>query len=178
MTLPEYTGKVSMEKYFNSMITGSAQSQITLQPGQSLPIMTDLNKNAMKPKDVMSLSADLFSDLPVQYNVVIVEESKDPVAELPYLPILDSDGVHTRGTFPDSTRIMNVTDLVGATQSKLLLGDNKLDKNLDGIDPMKGTVVSNAGNFGVLYKIVLERVAANTLITFNPRGVLIWDRCL
>lgn len=170
VTSPEYTGKVSMEKYFNSMVTGLAESQITLQPGQSLPIMTDLNKVAMKPKDVMSLSADLFSDLPVQYNVVMVEQSKDPVAELPYLPVLDIDGVHTRGTFPDSTRIMNVTDLVGTTQSKLLLGDNIMDKNLDGIDPMKGTYVSNAGNFGVLYKIVLDRVAANTLITFNPRG--------
>ncbi|MFC6649801.1 copper amine oxidase N-terminal domain-containing protein [Paenibacillus rhizoplanae] len=170
VTSPEYTGKVSMEKYFNSMVTGLAESQITLQPGQSLPIMTDLNKVAMKPKDVMSLSADLFSDLPVQYNVVMVEQSKDPVAELPYLPVLDIDGVHTRGTFPDSTRIMNVTDLVGTTQSKLLLGDNIKDKNLDGIDPMKGTYVSNAGNFGVLYKIVLDRVAANTLITFNPRG--------
>lgn len=41
---------------------------------------------------------------------------------------------------------------------------------------MNGTYVSNAGNFGVLYKIVLDRVAANTLITFNPRGVLIWGR--
>lgn len=167
---PEYTGKISVEKYYNSMITGLAQSQITLQPGQSMPIMTDLNKIAMKPKDVMSLSADLFSDLPIQYNVVMVEQSKDPVAELPYLPILDRDGVHNRGTYPDSTRIMNVTDLVGATQSKLILGDNKNDMNLDGIDPMNGTIASNSGNFGVLYKIVLDRVAANTLITFNPRG--------
>ncbi|NQX45008.1 copper amine oxidase N-terminal domain-containing protein [Paenibacillus tritici] len=167
---PEYTGKISIQKYFDSMVTGATQSEITLQPGQSIPIMTDLNKIAMKPKEVLSLSADLFSDLPVQYNVVMVEQSKDPVAELPYLPVLDRDGVHTRGTFPDSTRIMNVTDLVGATQSKLILGDNVNDKNLDGIDPMNQTTASNAGNFGVLYKIVLERVAANTLITFNPRG--------
>lgn len=122
VTSPEYTGKVSMEKYFKSMVTGSTEAPVTLQPGQSMIIMTDLNKIAMKPKDVMSLSADLFSDLPVQYNVVMVEQTKDPLAELPYLPVLDSDGVHTRGTFPDSTRIMNVTDLVGTTQSKLLLG--------------------------------------------------------
>ncbi|MEK4851055.1 stalk domain-containing protein [Paenibacillus sp. FSL H7-0756] len=167
---PEYTGKISVEKYYNSMITGSAQSQITLQPGQSISIMTDLNKVAMKPKDVMSLSADLNSDYPVLYNVVMVEQSKDPLAELPILPILDRDGVHNRGTYPDSTRIMNVTDLVGSSQSKLILGDNVNDKNLDGIDPMNGTTASNSGNFGVLYKIVLERVAANTLITFNPRG--------
>ncbi|MFD2879413.1 hypothetical protein ACFTAO_31145 [Paenibacillus rhizoplanae] len=133
----------------------------------------------MKPKDVMSLSADLFSDLPVQYNVVMVEQSKDPVAELPYLPVLDIDGVHTRGTFPDSTRIMNVTDLVGTTQSKLLLGDNIKDKNLDGIDPMKGTYVSNAGNFGVLYKNRTGPCCSKHADHLQPaRGVLIWDRCL
>jgi hypothetical protein len=100
----------------------------------------------------------------------MVEQTKDPVAVLPTLPILDRDGVHNRGTYPDSTRIINVTDVVGTTQSKLILGDNKNDLNLIGIDPMNGTTASNSGNFGVLYKIVLDRVAANTLITFNPRG--------
>ncbi|WNS44315.1 stalk domain-containing protein [Paenibacillus sp. MMS20-IR301] len=170
VTSPEYTGRISIQKYYQSMITGLSKTSIILQPGQSIPIMTDLNKIAMKPKEVLSLSADLTSDYPIQYNVVMVEETKDPVALLPTLPVLDRDGVHNRGTYPDSTRIINVTDVVGTTQSKLILGDNRNDLNLVGIDPMTGTEASNSGNFGVLYKIVLDRVAANTLITFNPRG--------
>ncbi|MHA6530684.1 stalk domain-containing protein [Paenibacillus sp. BAC0078] len=169
-TSPEYTGKISIQKYYNSLINNSGYGTVTLQPGQSVPIMTDISKIAMKPGEVLSLSADLFSDLAVQYNVVMVEQSKDPVALLPTLPLLDRDGVHNRGTYPDSTRVMNVFDLVGATQSRLVLGDNNKDLNLLGIDPMNGTQASNAGNFGVLYKIRLERVAKNTLITFNPRG--------
>lgn len=169
-TSPEYTGKISIQKYYNSMLNNSSYGTITLQPGQSVPIMTDISKIAMKPGEVLSLSADLFSDLAVQYNVVMVEQSKDPVALLPTLPLLDRDGVHNRGTYPDSTRVINVFDLVGATQSRLVLGDNNKDLNLLGIDPMYGTQASNAGNFGVLYKIRLERVAKNTLITFNPRG--------
>lgn len=167
---PGYTGKISIQKYFNSMLTNSSYGTITLQPGQSIPIMTDVSKIAMKPGEVLSLSADLFSDLAVQYDVVMVEQSKDPVALLPTLPLLDRDGVHNRGTYPDSTRVISVFDQVGATQSKLVLGDNDKDKNLAGIDPMNGTETSNAGNFGVLYKIRLESVAKNTLITFNPRG--------
>lgn len=170
VTSPEYTGRISVQKYYNSMITDSSYSEIILQPGQSVPILTDLNKIAMKPKEVLSLSADLFSDLPIVYNVVMVEQTKDPVAVLPTLPILDRDGVHNRGTYPDSTRIIDVTELVGTTQSKLILGDNRNDLNLVGIDPMNGTSTSNSGNFGALYKIVLNRVAPNTLITFNPRG--------
>ncbi|WP_054941518.1 stalk domain-containing protein [Paenibacillus ihuae] len=170
VTSPEYTGKISIQKYYTSMLTNEKYSSVTLQPGQSMPILTDINKVSMKPGEVLSLSADLFSDLTVQYNVVMVEESKDPVALLPTLPILDRDGVHNRGTYPNSTRIINVSDVVGATQAKLVLGDNKNDLNLIGMDPMTGTTASNAGNFGVLYKIRLERVAPNTLITFNPRG--------
>ncbi|QSF43641.1 stalk domain-containing protein [Paenibacillus tianjinensis] len=170
VTSPEYTGKISILKYYTSMLTNEKYSTVTLQPGQSMPILTDINKVSMKPGEVLSLSADLFSDLTVQYNVVMVEESKDPVALLPTLPILDRDGVHNRGTYPNSTRIINVSDVVGTTQAKLVLGDNKNDLNLIGMDPMTGTTASNAGNFGVLYKIRLERVAPNTLITFNPRG--------
>lgn len=170
VTSPEYTGKISILKYYNSMLTNENYSTITLQPGESRAILTDINKASMKPGEVLSLSADLFSDLTVEYNVVMVEESKDPLAELPTLPILDRDGVHNRGTYPDSTRIITVSELVGTTQSRLVLGDNKNDLNLIGIDPMTGTEASNSGNFGVLYKIRLEHVAANTLITFNPRG--------
>ncbi|MNO42766.1 hypothetical protein D3C76_329650 [compost metagenome] len=169
-TSPEYTGKISIQKYYNSMLTNSSYGTITLQPGQSVPIMTDINKIAMKPGEVLSLSADLFSDLAVQYDVVMVEQTKDPVALLSSLPLLDRDGVHNRGTYPDSTRVISVFDQVGATQSKLVLGDNSNDLNLLGVDPMSGTAASNSGNFGVLYKIRLESVAKNTLITFNPRG--------
>ncbi|MFE4711112.1 stalk domain-containing protein [Paenibacillus sp. NPDC056722] len=167
---PEYTGKISVMKYYNSIVTGANYSTITLQPGQSVPILTDTSKVAMKPGDIISLSADLMSDYAIQYNVIMIEQTKDPLTTLPLLPILDRDGVHNRGTYPDSTRIIDVPDVVGTVPSRLVLGDNKNDLNLIGVDPMNGTEASNAGNFGVLYKIKIDRVAPNTLITFNPRG--------
>ncbi|SET58304.1 stalk domain-containing protein [Paenibacillus sp. NFR01] len=167
---PEYTGKISIQKYYNSMLNNSAYGNIVLQPGESKAIFTDLNSIAMKPGEVLSLSADVYSDLNVQYNVVMVEQSKDPIALLPTLPLLDRDGVHNRGTYPNSTRTITVSDVVGTSQSKLILGDNRNDPNLMGFDTTVNSEASNSGNFGVLYKIKLEHVAANTLITFNPRG--------
>lgn len=124
----------------------------------------------MKPGDIVSLQADLFSDYPIDYNVMMIDASKDPLTTLPTLPVLDRDGVHNRGTYPDSTRIITVTDQVGTTPARLLIGDGSVDKNLVGVDPMTGTEASNAGNFGVLYKIKFDNVAPNSLITFNPRG--------
>ena len=78
--------------------------------------------------------------------------------------------MHNRGTYPDSTRIIESYDLVGDTPTRLALGDKTNDPNLEGYDGINGSYQSNAGNFGVLYKIKAHRVAPNTLITLNPRG--------
>lgn len=169
-SFPEGTGKMSVERYWKSMQTNADYKTIVLQPGESVSILTELNKIAMKPGEIVSLQADLYSDYPVEYSVMMIDEKKDPLTTLPLLPTLDRDGVHNRGTYPDSTRIINVTDVVGTTPTKLLIGDKTSDKNLIGIDPMTGTEASNAGNFGVLYKIKFDHVAPNSLITFNPRG--------
>lgn len=167
---PEATGKKSVENYWNSMLTNKHYKTTVIQPGQSVSILTELNQIAMKPGEVVSLQADLFSDYPVDYTVMLIDEKKDPLTTMSTLPTLESDGVHNRGTYNDSTRIINVTDVVGTTPKRLLIGDKTSDPNLMGVDPMTGAIVSNAGNFGVLYKIKLDRVAPNTLITFNPRG--------
>jgi hypothetical protein len=167
---PELTGQKSVERYWQSMQTRKDYKTTVLQPGQSVSILTELNKIAMKPGEIVSLQADLFSDYPINYNVMLIDANKDPLTTLPTLPVLDRDGVHNRGTYDDSTRVINVTDEVGRTPSRLLLGDNSSDLNLVGVDPMAGTEASNAGNFGVLYKIRFENVAPNSLITFNPRG--------
>lgn len=166
---PELTGKTSLERYFQSMRDSSANQLINLAPGESKVIMTDVNKIKMKPGDTISALADAFSDYPIQYTVIMVDENKDPLQSLPYLSNLDRD-VHNRGTYPDSVRVINYDQQVGSTPSRLVLGDNKADPNLKGLDGIYGTEASNAGNFGVLYKIKFSRVAPNTLITLNPRG--------
>ena len=50
-----------------------------------------------------------------------------------------------------------------------MLGDGKVDANLDGIDDGTGRLEYNLGNFGVLYKMKV-RVAPNTLVALNARG--------
>ncbi|MWV45071.1 copper amine oxidase N-terminal domain-containing protein [Paenibacillus sp. HJL G12] len=168
---PELTGKVSVDRYFQSIQNPSDNQVINLAPGESKVIMTDINKIKMKQGDTISANADAFSDLPIQYSVVLVDENKDPLQSLPYLTNLERD-VHNRGTYPDSVRLIRYDEPVGSSPVRLVLGDNNQDPNLKGLDGIYGTEVSNAGNFGVLYKITLSRVAPHTLITLNPRGGL------
>ncbi|MCM3782575.1 stalk domain-containing protein [Neobacillus mesonae] len=163
-------GKKSVYNYFESMQNGSKRSKLTLEPGESKLVMTELSKTRMKQGDVISLFSDLNSDYPIQYDVIMIDEKLDPLAVLDELPILDRDGVHNRGTYPNSTRVIRYSQYVGDSAQRMALGDNQDDPNLTGMDPMLGVEASNAGNFGVLYKITFDNVAANTLISFNPRG--------
>ncbi|WP_339272674.1 stalk domain-containing protein [Paenibacillus sp. FSL W8-0426] len=163
-------GKLSIDKWFKSIQTGSDQKKEYIQPGESKLILTELNKTPMKQGQVISLYSDAFSDYPLDYNVIMVEENKDPFEALPMLPVLDRDGVHNRGTYPNATRIITYDQPLGDKPARLPLGDNASDPNLVGKDPMAYIDASNAGNFGVLYKITLNNVAPRTLISFNPRG--------
>ncbi|WP_211745203.1 stalk domain-containing protein [Paenibacillus sp. Marseille-Q4541] len=169
-TIAQAAGKNAVQRYFASMQDDSKRSTTTLKPGESKLILTDVSKTSMKQREIISLFSDVYSDYPIEYRVVIIDESLDPLKVVNTLPILDRDGVHNRGTYPNATREIKYSERLGEEPQRLVLGDNKDDPNLSGIDPMVGVGASNSGNFGVLYKITLDRVAPNTLISFNPRG--------
>lgn len=163
------TGKVSVQRYYESMQTGSKYKELWLAPGESKVILDELSATVMKQGDVISLFADLYSDRTLHYTVIMVDQEQDPFKTLLYLSALEPD-IHNRGTYMEANRNIEVTNLIGTTPSRLLIGDNSSDPFLVGADGIKGDYRLNAGNFGVLYRIKLYRVAPNTLITFNPRG--------
>ncbi|MDQ0196087.1 stalk domain-containing protein [Paenibacillus wynnii] len=170
LDIPTATGKKSVENYYQSLLLNRPFNNIILKPGESIPILTEISNVTMKPGQVVSLLSDVFSDYALQYDIVMIDANKNVLQSLPFLNFLDRDGVHNRGTYPNATRLIEVQDVLGLTPSRLLLGDKTDDPNLIGMDALTGTEASNSGNFGVVYKIKLNHVAPNTLITFNPRG--------
>ncbi len=164
------TGKASVQRYFSSMQTRSAEQDITLASHEQKVIFSELSAQKIKPGQVISLLSDIYTDYPVQFDVIMIDASKDPIKTLPQLSILARDGVHNRGTYTDSTRVIQYDELLGDTPKRLLLGDNSSDPFQSGFDTPFYTQSINAGNFGVLYKIRTSRVAPHTLISFNPRG--------
>ncbi|WP_019639132.1 copper amine oxidase N-terminal domain-containing protein [Paenibacillus fonticola] len=163
------SGKMSVQRYFESMQYGNKYKDIWIAPGQSKVILSELSSTVMRQGDVISLFADLYSDRTLQYHVIMIDSSRDPIKALPNLPALAPDN-HSRGTFYDATKNIHYGELIGLTPSRLLIGDNSQDPYLIGTDGMTKAYQVNAGNFGVLYRIKLYRVAPQTLITFNPRG--------
>lgn len=177
---PDLTGRLSVQRYFENLQTDAKKKSVSLAPGEAKVIFEDLSLKALMQGDVVSLFGDLSSDSPVQYTVLIVKEKNDPIKSLATLPALDPRESIVRGTFADSTRVFEYNDLVGGKNQYLKLvspaAPGTYDPNEDpyqtGTDGIMGTPATNSGNYGLLYKIVLRRVAPHTLIVFNPRGGL------
>ncbi|MEK4511703.1 copper amine oxidase N-terminal domain-containing protein [Paenibacillus sp. FSL K6-2524] len=161
-------GRASVNRYYESLQTGKDYKDVWIAPGESKIVMTELNANPMKPGEVISLYSDLYSDHTLQYDVIMIDANKDPFKTLPTLDLLAAD-VHNRGTYMDANRNIEYNELVGDSPVRLMIADNSTDPFQIGTGP-QGEYQMNSGNFGVVYKIKLYRVAPNTLITFNPRG--------
>ncbi|MBB3109148.1 PKD repeat protein [Paenibacillus phyllosphaerae] len=164
------TGKLSTARYLQAIADNKAPTVTTIRPNQTVILYQDLNKVPVKPEQTVTAYVDLNSDQELHYQVVVVAADKDPIALLPSLTLMDRYDIHTRGTFYNASRTIDITEPLGSTPSRLVLGDGKNDPYLIGMDAVTGKNEVNVGNFGVMYKMTLNHVAPNTLIALNPRG--------
>ncbi|WP_186785940.1 copper amine oxidase N-terminal domain-containing protein [Paenibacillus agilis] len=167
---PQQTGKAAAQRYFQSFREHGIISEQTLKPKESALLMPEMSSRAIKPQQVYTMYADFLGDNNLEYKIIALDASKDIWKELPNLQVLPSDGTHIRGSFNNADRTLTVSELVGEEPSRIVFGDNKSDKTIGGWDTTSNTDVNNAGNYGVLYRVVLDRVAPNTLIGVNARG--------
>ncbi|WP_274365511.1 copper amine oxidase N-terminal domain-containing protein [Paenibacillus thermotolerans] len=167
---PELTGRMAGARYLQSTLTGNELPSGQIAPGESVALFPQLNAAVAAPGDVVSLNADLTSDGPIEYTMLMVRADQDPIAALPFLPDLNPFESIVRGTFADSTRVFTYDGIVGQKPERLPLTDNTSDPFQEGMDGILNSVAINSGNYGVLYKITLNRVSPGTLIAFNPRG--------
>ncbi|WP_020615122.1 stalk domain-containing protein [Paenibacillus daejeonensis] len=163
-------GKMSTLRYLNSYADPSKYDSMSLAPGETKVVLPEMSEIAIKPKQVFSSYFDVSHTANVRYRVVVVEEKDNPIQTLSSLRNLPVDNKHTRGTFQAADRVIELNKLMGTEDSRLVIGDGKIDKYLYGIDAMSGDLMLNIGNFGVIYKLVLPRVAPNTMIALNARG--------
>lgn len=167
---PELSGRLAGARYWESSITGNGQRHLQLAAGESMILFDKLNTTAASPGDVLSMNADLTSDAPIQYTMLMVQADQDPFLAMPSLPDLDPRESIVRGTFADSTRVFQYDGIVGEKAERLPLTDNTTDPFQEGMDGLQNRVAINSGNYGVVYKIILNHVAPDTVIAFNPRG--------
>lgn len=168
----EIAGQMSLQRYFASIASGSAARELVLAPGETRILFQEISQNGLSGGDIITFQGDVTSDIGIKYTSLVVKAERDPLLALPGLPFLDPNQSIVRGTFAESTRIFDYAPVVGTAPARIYLTDNNADPFQTGYDGIKGTPATNSGNYGVLYKIVLEHAAPRSLLTFNPRGGL------
>lgn len=166
---PQDTGMKATIRYFQSFEDGKTTETI-LKPNETKIVVPELSSPTFKPRDVFTLYSDFYGDSTLEYTIVALDAKKDVLKEFGNLPQLPIDGKHIRGTFENADRVFTVDETVGAKEERLLIADNSSDKYITGSDMMTFEDRLNAGNYGVLYRIHLNKVAPNSLIAFNSRA--------
>lgn len=162
-------GKAATARYL-AALSNPSQTVVTLEPGESKIIIPEMGQRNLFNKQTLSMYADLVTELPLHLQTVVVSRDKDVMQAIPYLPQLASDGIHKRGTFEYANRTITIPEPIGHEKTRIAFGDRDEDVKISGVDLTSGETVINEGNFGVLYKVKLERVAPRSLILLNPRG--------
>ncbi|MGO4888773.1 stalk domain-containing protein [Anaerobacillus sp. MEB173] len=171
-TYVSQAGKASVARYLTALTKPALNETITVRPGETKVILEELLKQPIKTGNVLTMYADLHFSSELDFEIVVLDEINTLESTYPYLGGINvvRDGKHIRGTFPKGNRTLTVNQLVGMENGRLVIGDGKIDPYVKGRDVMSGFEETNNGNFGVVYELKLNRVAANTAIVINPRG--------
>nr|WP_246351402.1 stalk domain-containing protein [Deinobacterium chartae] len=157
-------GQVTLLDYFASR----AQPSLTLQPGESVAFYSS---PVLPHGSGVNMMSDLEASGRAQVTFMFLEEGLLPSAALlTQLPVLPPDGRHVRGTFPGANRRLTV-NVGGTLPLRLTVGDGLTDPALSGVDAITRQPVRLAGNYGVLYEIVLQG-ANGVVAALAPRGGL------
>ncbi len=141
-------GQATLMDYFANTDAPS----LTLEPGQILPIYTSI---ALEPGAGMNLMVDLEISGKAEISSILLADSHPLEPEkMGNLPILPTDGKHVRGTFAGANRQWSV-DLSGGLPAKVVIGDAE-DGALLGTDATNASAVKLAGNYGVVYDMMLQ----------------------
>ena len=163
-------GRAIQADYFQGIkpfkLLVAANSSVVLQDRTPIPVVL--------PKAIMTGMIDFSTDQEVQLTVAAIGESGDPAAQLDQLVVLPPGKPHLRGTFQRADRLMlgkQPYDPGKDGPVSITFGDGEKDRFLSGWDVTTKLTVKNAGNYGVVYRVLLPTTGTGKVrCYFNPRG--------
>ena len=144
----------------------AAKSSVLLQEQKTVPVLP--------PTTILTGMIDFNSDQSLQLTVAAIAEQGDPLTLVKKLPVLPPGDPHLRGTFQRADRLMLGKRPYHPGEDgavSVTLGDGELDQFLTGRDATNRLAVTNAGNYGVVYRVLLPTTGKGKIrCYFNPRG--------
>jgi PKD repeat protein len=160
-----YANLIGSEASVDFLIGNTYTDKMVVQPHKTF-IYSQLPD--FYPGQGVNLFYDIETDGELQMSFVVTDVlSQNTLKELPQLPYTG----HVRGTFQVSELDWKVDASAFTSPSIITIGDNKTDPFVKGYDAMRKQDTDNGGNYGVVYKIHLDKPRKMTLMMLPIGGV-------
>ena len=163
-------GKATQLDYFRDSLDYS----ICLASGEKRLLQSRMNEVIVAPQHLTYGVYDFVTDEPVKVTVVMYPAYADPVEFVASAPILPKDEHRLRGTFSGMDMILTSKKVYNPQKDGIVyftIGSESNHEFLQGVDATDGSLVTNWGNYGVLYHIEIPTVGhADTQYYLSPRG--------
>jgi hypothetical protein len=150
-----YAHLIGHQSAVEFMTNDKIDEKLTIPAGQTRAYiqMPDFH-----PGQGMNALYDVETDGPIQFSFMAMDAViETPISLYPllYKP-LPFDG-HIRGTFPITEKRWDIDASSFTKASRIVFGDNISDPNQEGYDVFRQQKVYEDGNYGVVYKIHLDK---------------------
>ena len=145
-------GKGIQQAYFSDT-QGTEKMYIASEERRLL--LETMNKTILRPGELVSGMVDFTASAPIRVTVLCCPANKNPLEYVDKAEVLPADEHRLRGTFIGMDRILRLEryDPEEDGVAGVVLADGERDKFHEGVDATDGSLVTNWGNYGVLYRI-------------------------
>lgn len=145
-------GKSVQQEFFSD---SQQTDRLYIGPDERRLLLEKPDKTVLQPGELISGMADFTASAPVRVTVLCYPSGKDPLKYVEEAELLPSDEHKLRGTFVGMDRILRVEKYNPEKDGVacVMVADGVRDKFCEGVDATDGSLVTNEGNYGVLYRI-------------------------
>lgn len=165
-----HVGKNTQIEYFETKLDDT----IVVAEGERRVLNHEMDEVTLQPGQLVYGVFDFHADAPVKASVLMYPADQDPTEFIQQARVLPKDAQRLRGTFTGMNRIISSKEAYDPKADGIVyipLVDNASDRFRTGIDATDGSLVTNAGNYGVLYRIEIPTVGYyGTQYYLSPLG--------
>lgn len=170
---PDYlaVGKAVQLSYFGRQSTEG----FILAPGERRILCREQEAQLIKPKDLACSCVDFTVSRPVTATVLVHEADDSPLEYIEEAPLVKAVGRTDtmRGSYTGMNRLLTGKKQYRPRRDGIVyftVGDGSADKFHSGIDSADGTIMTNEGNYGIVYNITIPCARGGFRVYMAPRG--------
>lgn len=168
-------GKNGLRDFFSPQ---TIKRVYTVKPGEAIPLDPQLETNIVKYDELVHGFYEFLIDQAAQISVIQTDtKTSGPAALKRIKSVFPPKGTNAgRGLFGVSNYLIRGMDTLNTNDGvkHLIVADGVRDPWIVGTEGSTGMVISNAGNYGVMYNIELKWKSTNgkglALVTWNSRA--------